>query len=241
MAAVLDGGEATTEGAVDATGGCWEVAGADFGGTGGGADEAADEEAGRVEDAGRKATEDDEEGAITGADESGDRGSEGAARDGEETDGGEEERDDKAGGNGGRSTGAEISETGAVAGGGESDESELSGGGDADVTTTPGWEDAEAVEMGGVGRKYFWAAIGDPESDGESMGMLPVLGELKRDEGKLPGRLDGDASCGDNTRLLLEVAGGEGWLSRDVERVWVGGDARELGGGTFLINRPFSS
>jgi hypothetical protein len=73
------------------------------------------------------------------------------------------------------------------------------------------------------------------------MGMWPVLGELKREEGKLPGKLDGDASCGDDTGLLLEVAGGEGWLSRDVERVWVGGDARELGGGAFLINRPFSS
>ena len=67
-----------------------------------------------------------------------------------------------------------------------------------------------------------------------------MLGELNRDNGKLPGRLDGDASCGYNAGQLLEVAGGEGWLSQDMEQVWVSGDARELGGGAFFMNQPCS-
>jgi hypothetical protein len=62
------------------------------------------------------------------------------------------------------------------------------------VITTPGWEGAEAVEMGGVGRKYFCGANGDPGCDGVSIGIWLVLGELDRDDGKLPGRLPGDAS-----------------------------------------------
>ena len=48
--AELDRGGTVAVGAVDAIGGCWGVAGADFGGTGGGVDEIDDKEAGEVED-----------------------------------------------------------------------------------------------------------------------------------------------------------------------------------------------
>lgn len=74
-------------------GGCWKETGVDFGGTGGGPDEIADKKAGEVEDnaVGREVAEIDDEGAITGADESGDWGSKGAGRDGEKTVAGGEE------------------------------------------------------------------------------------------------------------------------------------------------------
>jgi hypothetical protein len=186
----------------------------------------------------------DEVEAVRGVEDKGDLGNEGAAMEGDEATGGDEARGGRAGGEEGRGTGMEIGEIRAVAGGGESAESELLGGGEAEVITTSGWDGAEAVETGGVGRKNFCWTIGDAGWDAGSKGIKLELGELARDDGKLPGRLEGDASWGDDAGLLLEVAEGEGWLARDVDGVRVCGVARELGGSAdflLLMNRPDSS